>query len=126
MDRILQGRSGAALKKEGQVPNLTVKAGGARFFSAREIEVSDLSARAAGRTAWGHYFYAAGSFYRGFQAVGKAEAYKAWGAAAQRWASFGLNYLFYEKNKLMAEYRFRTDRGSKTPEFRLQLQAYFK
>lgn len=40
MDRILSGRSGAALKKAGQIPNLTVKAGAARFLSASEIEVS--------------------------------------------------------------------------------------
>jgi len=46
MDRILPGRSGAALKKAGQTPNLTVKAGGARFISAREIEVSGPSGRA--------------------------------------------------------------------------------
>ncbi len=91
-----------------------------------EAQGEYLDARAAGRTAWGYYFYAAGTFYRGFQAVGQTEAYKAWNAAAQRWASLGLNYLFSEKNKLMTDYRFRTDRGIKNPEFRLQLQAYFK
>ena len=91
-----------------------------------EAQGEYLDARASGRTAWGYYLYAAGSFYRGFQAVGQTEAYKAWNAAAQRWASFGLNYLFSEKNELMADYRFRTDRRTKTPEFRLQLQAYFR
>jgi len=45
MNRILPGRSDAALKKAGQMPKLTVKAGRARFLSAREIEVSDPSGR---------------------------------------------------------------------------------
>ena len=46
MDRILHGRSDAALNNARQMTNLTVKAGVARFVSAREIEVSAASGSA--------------------------------------------------------------------------------
>jgi phosphate-selective porin len=93
---------------------------------AFEAQGEYLGARSAGKTSWGSYAYVAGNFYGGFQALGQLEAYKPWGAAAQRWGTIGFNYLLSQKNKVMADYRFRTDSGRRTPEFRVQLQGYFK
>lgn len=89
-----------------------------------EAQGEYLNAESAGRKSWGYYAYAADKVYGRFQALGQVEANAALGEPSQHWASFGLNYLFSEKNKIMSDYRFRTDIGKKNPKFRIQYQMF--